>query len=70
MVKYWTTAQLAAEAARLGRPLSQRTVQRLCDSGELEAIRPGHDWLVPDHAAQQWLDGLADAPEKQERPAR
>lgn len=70
MVKYWTTAQLVAEAAQRGRPLSQRTVQRLCERGALEAIRPGHDWLVPAPAAQQWLDGLADVPEKQKRPAR
>jgi len=56
---YWTTRELVKEAARLGRQLSQRTVQRLCDSGEIEAIRPGRDYLIPDHAARAWLRDLA-----------
>ena len=57
MVKtFWTTHELAEEAKRRGRPITQVHLQRLCRAGALQAEKPGRDWLVHDHAAQHWLD--------------
>ena len=57
MVKtLWTTREIAEEARRRGRPVTQEYLQRLCKDGTLQAVKPGRDWLIHDHAAQRWLD--------------
>jgi excisionase family DNA binding protein len=54
--KQWTTRELADEAGRRGRPVSQEHLRQLCAEGELRAEKPGRDWLIPDWAAQRWLN--------------
>ena len=56
-MNFLTTAQVAQ---RLG--VDPSTVRRWCESGRLEAIKPGHDWLVPVES----LDGFE--PPKRGRP--
>lgn len=51
----WTTRELAEEAERRGRPISQERVRQLCAEGKLSAKKPGRDWLIADWSAQQWL---------------
>ena len=56
--EYWSTTRLAAEAQRLGASISHRTIQRMCARGEIEAIQPARDYLIPDHAARAWLEAF------------
>lgn len=53
--KLWTTRELAEEAERRGRPISQEHIRYLIKGGELAGEKIGRDWLIPDWAAQRWL---------------
>ncbi len=55
-MKQWTLPQIVEEAKRRGRPVSKEHLRQLCVRGELKATKPGRDWLVPDWAAQDWLE--------------
>lgn len=52
---YWSTRDISVEAERLGRPVTQRYLQKLCKRGDLEYIQPARDYLIPVAAAQEWL---------------
>lgn len=49
-VKFLTVAEVAAEMR-----VSKMTVYRLVHSGELEAIRVGRSFRVPEHAVAEYL---------------
>lgn len=56
-----TTADIAAEAERMGRAVSQEYVRRLCANGVIPATRGakrgrGYDWLVSEEDALEWLE--------------
>jgi len=53
---HWTTRELADEATRRGRPITQERIRQLCKDGTIRGSKPGHDWLIPDWAAQRWLE--------------
>ena len=53
---HWTTRELADEATRRGRPITQERIRQLCKSGVIRATKPGHDWLIPNHVAMRWLE--------------
>jgi len=53
---YWTTTELAEEAAKRGRPVSREYIRRLCAEGKLYAMKPSTDWLIPDWSARRWLE--------------
>lgn len=46
----WSVAALAEEAR-----INASYVRRLCQSGELQAVKVGRDWLVPREVGDQWL---------------
>jgi len=52
----WTTRELADEARRRGKPITQERIRQLCKAGVIRATKPGHDWLISDWAAQRWLE--------------
>lgn len=60
MNDYITTKKAAEE---LGR--SQVHIRHLCERGILEAIRPGHDWLVARRAVEAFK---ANPPKMGRRP--
>jgi hypothetical protein len=47
---HWTVEQLA-RASRRG----ERTIRRDIENNELAATRPGHAWVIPDHAARAYI---------------
>ena len=49
-VRFLTVAEVAARMR-----VSKMTVYRLVHSGELEAVRVGRSFRVPDHAVQEYL---------------
>ncbi len=54
--KTWTTTTLAKEAEKRGKPITAERIRQLCKAGEIVAEKPGHDWLIPDWQAQEWLE--------------
>jgi excisionase family DNA binding protein len=56
-VRFLTVAEVAAFMR-----VSKMTVYRLLHSGELEAIRIGRSFRIPEHAVQHYLRGSCTAP--------
>lgn len=54
--KTWTTAELASEAAKRGKPVTQEYIRKLCAEGRLQAEKRGRDWHIDDSSARNWLN--------------
>ena len=56
---YYTTAELAQEATRRGRPVSRRYIAKLCENESIPAFKvgkgPRSTWLVRVTMAENWL---------------
>jgi len=53
---FYTTRELADEAARRGRKVTQEYIRQQCQDGRIaQAMQPGRDWLIPRSAALDWL---------------
>lgn len=53
---FYTTRELAEEAARRGRKVTQEYIRQQCKDGRIaNAEQPGRDWLIPRSAALAWL---------------
>jgi len=59
---HWTTRELAEEAARRGKPVSQQYIRDLIRGGKLTGEKIGRDWLIPDYAAKRWLERWLEEP--------
>jgi len=44
---FYTTRELAEEAARRGRKVTSEYIRQQCKAGEIKATQPGRDWLIP-----------------------
>jgi excisionase family DNA binding protein len=47
---YWTVAELAEAAG-----VTEHTIRHHCRVGHISALGLGNAWLIPDHAADEWL---------------
>ena len=53
---FYTTRELAEEATRQGRKVTQEYIRQQCKDGRIpEAMQPARDWLIPRVAALAWL---------------
>jgi len=53
---WWTTRELAEEAERRGRPVSQQHIRDSIRDGTLAGEKVGRDWLIPNWSARRWLE--------------
>lgn len=54
---FYTTRELADEAARRGRKVTQEYIRQQCKDRRIpEAEKRGRDWLIPRPAALAWLN--------------
>lgn len=45
--KFCTIKEVANTAEKFGRKISQEYIRQKCTSGDIPAIKPGRDWLIP-----------------------
>lgn len=54
---FYTTRELAEEATRRGRKVTQEYIRQQCKDGRIDgAMQPARDWIIPAADARAWLD--------------